>query len=990
MNHTQCSRFLTGFLITAVATLAWPLAASAQQTTSSPASEPAATSPEKKDEVLVLSPFVVSTDKDRGYRATNSISGSRLNTAIKDIPMPIEVITEEFLKDTGSKDLRQSLRYSAGIQLQSQNDYGTPGGAYQGPGGVNNAEGATANKSQTSIKIRGFVTESVLRDGYLRQNSTDSVNIGRVEVVRGPAALLYGVGNFGGIVNYLPKLPDVKAGGAIGVSLGSYADKRVTLDVTGPVSKSWDFNYRVTGAWEDANDYTQYRKSNHHFISPVISFKPTKTTEVLVDYENGKAKDEGIGFQRVRSSVGPGPNNDQNEHAAFYTLPGTNPRTFRWSGPDTHLDTKASNLRAQVTQEFTPNLHLLVGYNTSKVNFNKLDVIGNLQGWTDQFANSSTAFGLVPFIPADPVNGDSSTGLGNTTGLTNATLAYRWVGEDTQQDRDQVRAELVYNFKLFQDSASKWLHMDNMVMFGRTEMRAENNSTTFQSAWNQKNDNFWVTNYFNPTNLGPLRFGQKQANGTAELPYLKNTGVDATTWNQGNYVVYQGKLLDDRLTIVSGARKDRNETMATNVTYLSSSPTPTTTRSPTQKQTTYQNGASFQINRALSVYALKSGGLQPNFTGNRDTNGNPLPATLAKSQEVGVKIDLFNGKLTGTISAFKIKRTDSPIFYWWAPTSNYGSRFNKNKDIVYNVSNFSPSSVANGSNGGNGAPEAALAQWNAGVAAGAIYQLSNTWYVNATQSTGAAYLDAVFKYTFDHGSAWPGWLYNNDANTNNAWDTRASGPDGNEYVLGADTSKGWDTQLMFTPNQNLQIVLGYAHVSRVVESAGSFAKSPVTGDRWAVWYFPNTDWGLTRVPLAQAYTTPGDSSTWTGTNWGKGLPMDDTPEHQFTAWANYSFTKGTFKGLTIGAGGYYESPRLYLSGLTHGGGQQITDRNGNPVMLRTKSRTNLDLMVRYGFMIENHEASLQLNVSNVLNDQKLYGFIYSAPTTARMEFLYKF
>jgi len=40
--------------------------------------------------------------------------------------MPIEVITEQFLKDTGSRDLRQGLRYSAGIQLQSQNDYGTP------------------------------------------------------------------------------------------------------------------------------------------------------------------------------------------------------------------------------------------------------------------------------------------------------------------------------------------------------------------------------------------------------------------------------------------------------------------------------------------------------------------------------------------------------------------------------------------------------------------------------------------------------------------------------------------------------------------------------------------------------------------------------------------------------------------------------------------------------------------------------------------------
>jgi len=989
MKHQQRSRFSAGLLITAAVLQAWPLAANAQQTTSSPAT-PAVGSAERNDEVLVLSPFTVTTDKDRGYRATNSISGSRLNTAIKDIPMPIEVITEEFLKDTGSKDLRSSLRYSAGIQLQSQNDYGTPGGAYQGPGGVNNAEGATANKSQTSIKIRGFVTESVLRDGYLRQNSTDSINIGRIEVVRGPAALLYGVGNFGGIVNYLPKLPDAKQGGAIGLSIGSYNGRRATLDVTGPVSKTWDFNYRFTGAYEEADDYTQYRNSSHYFLSPVLSFKPTRTTQVLIDYENGNGSDGGIGFQRVRSSVGPGPNNDQNEHAAFYTLPGTDARTFRWSGPDTYLDTKASNLRLQVTQQIMENLNLLVGYNTSSVKFDKLDVIGNLQGWTDQFSNPDSAFGLVPFIPANPELGTSNQGLGVIGGLTRATLAYRWVGEDTQQDRDQVRAELVYNFKLFADSPNKWLHMDNMIMLGRTEMRADNDTTTFQSAWNQRNDFSWVTNYYNPTNLGPLRFGQKQANGTAEMPYLKNTGVKATTWNQGNYVVYQGKLLDDRLTIVSGARKDRNETMSTNVTYLTATPTPTTTRSPTQKQTTYQNGVSYEINRVLSVYALKSGGLQPNFTGNRDTDGKPLPATLAKSKEVGLKIDLFNGKLTGTISAFKIKRTDSPIFYWWAPTSNYGNRFNATKDIVYNVSNFSPSTVPGGSNGGNGAPEASIAQWNAGVAAGAIYQLNNTWYVNASKAPGAAYLDAVFADTFKKGSTWPGWLYNQDANTNNAWDTRASGPDGNEYVLGADTSKGWDTQLMFTPNQNLQIVLGYAHVKRVVESAGKFAKSPVTGDRWAVWYFPNTDWGLTRVPLAEAYTTPGDSSTWTGKNWGQGLPMDDTPEHQFTAWANYSFNKGALKGLTFGAGGYYESPRLYLSGLTHGGGQQITDKNGNPVMLRTKSRTNLDLMVRYSFMIGDNDASVQLNVNNVLNDQKLYGFIYSAPTTARLEFLYKF
>lgn len=961
-------------------------AVSAQQNPA--AAEPAADTKDG-EEVVALSPFTVSTDQDKGYRATNSISGTRLNTAIKDIPMPIEVITEQFLRDTGSKSLRESLRYSAGVLLQSQNDYGTPGGAYQGPGGVNNPEGATANQSQTSVKIRGFVTESVLRDGYLRQNSTDSVNISRVEVVRGPAALLYGVGNFGGIINYLPKTPEDKARGELGLSIGTYGFRRATIDLTGPVSKTWSFNYRLTGAWEDSEDYTDFRQSNHKFISPVVSFKPTATTEVVIDYELGDANDEGIGFQRVRSSVGPGPNNDQNEHAAFYTLPGTNGRTYRWSGPDTYLNTDASNLRLQVTQKIGENLNLLVGFNKSSVTFDKLDVIGNLQGWTDQFSNPDSAFGYVPFIPADPVNGTSNTGLGNMTGVTRATLAYRWVGEQTENDREQVRAELNWNFKLFEQSASKWLKMDNMIMVGFSEQRADNDQTTYQSAKNAANDFSWVTNYYNPTNVAPLRFGGLQANGTAQLPYLKNKGFVSTTWNQGSYAVYQGRLLNDRLTIVSGVRSDRNETTASSVTYLGTS-APTNSRRPADKDTTYQNGATFEIIPELSIYALKSGGLQPNFTGNVDTDGKPLPATLAKSKEFGLKVDFFKGKVTGTISSFKIKRTNSPIFYWWAPTSNR-SRFNPNKDIVYQVNEFMPSSLG-GPTWTNGAGQAALAQWNAAVAAGAIYQVagSSNWYANASKTTGAAFLDAVFDYTKANGSSWPGWLYNSDGNTNNNWDNRASGPDGNEYVLGADSSSGWDTQIMFTPNDNLQIVLGYAHVKRVVDSAGKFAKSPYPQDRWAVWYFPNTDWGLTRVPLNKAYGDPADTSTWQGVNWGQGLPMDDTPEHQFTAWTNYAFTQGPLKGLSVGLGGYYESPRLYLSGLTHGGGQQITDKNGNPVMLKTKSRYNVNLMARYQFMLAEREASVQLNVSNVLNDQKLYGFIYSAPTTARLEFDYKF
>lgn len=926
-------------------------------------------------EPVVMSPFTVSTEKDKGYRATNSISGTRLNTPIKEIPMPIEVITEKFVRDTGSNNLRDTLRYSAGILLQSQNDQGTPGGAYQGPGSVNNPEGATANKSQTSIKIRGYVTDTVLRDGYRRQNSTDSVNIGRVEVIRGPAALLYGIGNFGGIVNYLPKLPDAAQHGEATLSVGSYGFLRGTVDVTGPIGEQW--GYRLTTALQQTDDYTDFKSEKHFFVSPVITFKPTPTTELVLDLEHGKQWNDGIGFQRVRASANVGVGNDQNEHSGFWTLPGTNARSFRWSGPDTFSDSEATNLRLQGTQKFSDNLFLLVGYNKSKVTYDERDVQGNLV----QNQGPAALRSIVALSPLDQIKGSSNLNI-QFGAIPNTIFQYFWTAPVTKTEREQVRAELNYNFKLF-ENGNRWFKMDNAFLLGRSDERADNSVTTSRTP-----ENSW--NWKNPNDATGIRFG-KQGDGSADVAMVKFTGTDSTGWNQGNYLVYQGKLADDRLVIVAGGRRDRSTNAVTTHNYVT--PGTATTRQAPQTKKTYQYGATLRITDEISVYALKADGLQPNFNGGVDTDGTPLGAISAKSKEVGLKVDLFKGKISGTVSAYEIKRTGTPIFYWWAPTSNY-KNFNASKPIVYNVANFSPSTVPGGSNGGNGAADSAISQWNAGVTAGAIYQKlvdgNTNWYVNASQATGAAYLDAVFDYTKSHGMSWPGWLYNYDSETNNSWNDRASSPQGNEYVVGTDSAKGWDAQLMFTPNNNLQFIVTYAHVNRVIDSAGKFAKSPAPQDRWAVWYFPNTDWGLTGKPLGTVYSDASDTSTWTGIGYGTGEKQDDTPSHQVSFWSNYSFTEGRLNGLTVGLGGWWESEREFMSGITHGGGQRVTDKNGNLVVLSTADRLNLDFMARYAFKLRDHDASVQLNISNLLNDQKRYGLIYSAPTTARLELSYKF
>lgn len=930
-------------------------------------------STQANDDVVVLSPFKVETDRDKGYKVTNATSGTRLNTPIKDLPMPISVITEEFLRDTGATDIRQSLAYTAGIQLQSQNDQGTPGGAYQGPGGVNNPEGATANKSQTSYKIRGYVTDAVLRDGFRRQNSVDSINISRIEVAFGPTALLYGIGSFGGIVNYIPKAPLDKPMTEVAATVGSYGFLRGTVDTTAPLTEKWNTGYRVTAAAQTTDAYTDYYQENHTFISPAFKFNPTKTTEVTVDFEAGQQDQSGVGFQRVRAMANVGVNNDQNEHVDFYTLPGTNPRSFRWSGPDTYVDSRSTNFRAQVSQKLTDNLHFLVGYNKAGASFETRDVQGNLiQNQGPAALRQTVDFGA----PAlDPSNGSSNLNVVSGS-INNVVLQYFWNDAESRVTHEQVRAELNWNFDLF-DKRSKWLKMNHSFLLGHSQEKQVNSYSTIKTP-----DGAW--NYKSPLDASPIRFGI-QGDGTADVAMVNYQDGYSLAWDQATYLVYSGKFLDDRIFIVSGLRDDLSDNFVHwhNSVWNAS----TDVRSKKVKERTYSNGISVALNRAVSVFALRAEGVQPNFSGAKDTTGTPIGPIVATSNEYGLKFDLLEGKLSGAVSKFKIKRTGTPLNYWWAPTS-HDIQFNPNRDIIYNVSNFSPASVPGGSNGGNGATEAALAQWNAGVSAGAIYQLNGQWYVNASQSTGAAYLDKVFDETKSRGMSWPGWLYIYDSETNNAWNDIAASK--GDSVIGSDEASGWSCELVWSPNNNFQLVANYAHTQKIITSAGNFAKHPYPQDRWAVWYFPNTDWGLTGKSLDVVYGDPNDSSTWTGIGYGTGEKQDDTPEHVYTMWGNYKFTEGRAQGLTVGLGATYESPREYQSGITHGGGQRVTDRDGNLVILKTDSRLNVNAMVRYDFAWRGYDSSVQLNVNNLLDDRKLYGLIYAQPRTIHLEFRTKF
>ncbi len=985
-----------------------------------------------------LDPFTVDTTKDRGYAATNAISGSRVDTPIKDIPISIDVVTSEFISDLGATNLRSALAYQAGIMTTTQNDLentgGTFGSAY-GPGGVNNPQGVTANTDESQFKIRGFITTNTLRDGFLRLSGVDSVNIDRIEVVFGPNALLYGIGNFGGAVDYLPKRPMDVQSGLFDVSYGSYNFARAAIDVTGPISTAYHIDYRLDAAVEDTGSQVDSYKDRRFFIAPQVSWRPTPTTNLLADFEYGREYINGDGFQAFRgvsaNSTALPTNNDQFEAVGFYYPPGSDPRAFNASGPDTYVDTQSKNLELKGTQTLIkegrlwPSVDLLIAYNRSSVDQQTRQANGEIEVDTNTANNGYALSQTITTSQADNSIGGQGTNNGNLTfgTVANSVDAYTWNTTTNSTIRDQERAEVVMKKTLFD---GKWWEWDSQVLAGYSDL--------FQQAYNTGGGSSG-TNYHSPNDLSPIMYGV-QGDGSPDVAEAITLNNEIKNWESAYYLNYYGKFFDDRVIVMTGVRRDTNSSWDQNL--LAGTPG---VESASLVNKTYQNGLEVALTKWFSVFALKADGVNPNFNGLRNAaTGAPVSADTGKSNEFGIKFDAFHGKLTGTISRYTITKTSWSAEPFFAPAPLGHPRFNPNKPIVYNLSDednpgqgmmpngavvggivwpaasdggLSGAALAanlaaggNGQAGGNNTGPSVTA-FKAAVTAGSIYVSSAgigtpQVYINASTPTGAAYLNSVFAANSGGGNGgWPGWMYagmdagpespsnHNDVLLNNANQDAAgflnTGLGAADQVV--DQSKGYEGQILFTPTDYLQFVLNgsvRATVDRI--NNGTWPTYPYPQDMWASWYFAN--FGLNEQPLTGpggAYSNPADTSTHTVSV----FPGDDTPKYSYSLFTNLKLW-GPLKGWTVGVGETWHSQEQYYSGVTHGSGQTETNAAGQLIVAYGPSQFNMDGFIKYDWKSWGYNQSVQVNVYNMLDDKELNGFIYTNPITAKVTYGIRF
>lgn len=232
------------------------------------ADNPAETPP-KSDEVIELSPFVVSSDKDLGYLAANTLSGSRLNTKLYDTSASISEMTKEFLDDIGAENTMDAVQYALGF------DDDQPG-----------ANDNTSQFNSQRVVARGVGRSgTVSRDFFPWNLSSDTFSTERLSLSRGPNSILYGMGNAGGIINSMSKRANFKTNTQLNLKTDEEGSWRAHVDHNQRLTDTLALRVNLLG--EDKKTWREKEYTKSQRIQMAGTWRPTRKTEVRVDFERG-------------------------------------------------------------------------------------------------------------------------------------------------------------------------------------------------------------------------------------------------------------------------------------------------------------------------------------------------------------------------------------------------------------------------------------------------------------------------------------------------------------------------------------------------------------------------------------------------------------------------------------------------------------------------------------------------------------------------------
>ncbi len=252
-------------------------------TTALMAVTPATTVAQEEDnDVLLLSPFVVESSEDVGYLANSTLAGTRIKSNLRDIGTSVQIVTQEFIGDTGVTNAEELLVYTTGTEVSGI------GGNFANPNFTQrevNFDSLRRGSTQQT-RVRGLAGATLTRNYFASSIPFDSYNTDRVAINRGANNILFGIGSPAGIINYSTVQALQNNENKVELRLGSFDSHRQVVDFNRVVLED-KLIVRLIGL----NNYNGFQQDpafeEDRRIFGHVLYKPFKNTSIRLNFESG-------------------------------------------------------------------------------------------------------------------------------------------------------------------------------------------------------------------------------------------------------------------------------------------------------------------------------------------------------------------------------------------------------------------------------------------------------------------------------------------------------------------------------------------------------------------------------------------------------------------------------------------------------------------------------------------------------------------------------
>ena len=710
-------------------------------------SKPANSTP-AGDRPVVLDAFSVQSGAYNGYNALQSSSGTRVAVDIKSMPFTLDVVPMEIWNDFAVQAFNQQEALSS-------------------------IPGVSATENNGQFNLRGIQNGAVtggtffLQDGFLRMGRIDQSNVERVEVLKGPAAAIYGKNLPGGIINVISKTAKMRPEYEVDVQGGGLDFYRFGFNTTGPLVPG-KLAYRFDLATSHEKAFEELRSNRVKNISGQLAWDVTRNTKVSVQYDyNDEFRGGRDGLDEAVVKTG-----------AVYQGLAWNFANYRHN-----LNTSGG-----------------VTYSTFKNKQATFNAVSRLNdAMTLRVSSSWHAYHL-----------ETLRGIGQWDPTTNRVWNRRPDFGSEDRNGHAINADLLSKFKLLglqHDLLTTADFVRDQRELGPTSRL---NTTSYSVAAGFPNAGF---------------LKEFDAAGQDPNPYPPISDFTALFRDQNSINTTQGVLINDRVTLVPdklivslGGRRD----------YVNQANRDIFARTGTDSKisaTTMQSGLNYNVTSDATLYGSYSTSISPQTT--LAPNGEPFPNQKGRGYDLGMKTDLLGKRLFFTATYFNLifdnivqqgtdPLTNTTIFYLSGSTKSKGAELSLGgrlwDALTVRVALSRVDAELGGNLGANavlnGLPPRSVAEWNHGtllkydfnqgalkgvfVGANVIAQ-SNIRYSDST--AGARYRVRVpgwVRFDFNAGYKWKSngnrWSQQVSVALKNAFDI--------EYAYGTGPSQGNPRQVI--------------------------------------------------------------------------------------------------------------------------------------------------------------------------------------------------